>query len=255
MVKVREDMTGWVMSEHGVPDSRLTVLEQTEDYIEPNGTHRARWICECSCEEHNKVVAIGKDIKKGNTKSCGCLKIDMLVKRSKKDNQKDLSGEYGVLWTTNTNEEVYFDLKDADQILKHTWYKNIYGYPETHVNGKRMTMHKLLGYYYPDHHNRNKLDNRKENLVSCTVQENNRNMPVKSTNTSGFTGVYWNQKNNKWVPYINPGDGMKYLGSFINKEDAIRVRLQAESKYFGAFAPQRHLFEEYKINVEMEAYE
>ena len=30
MVKVREDMTGWIMSEHGFPDSRLTVLYQTE---------------------------------------------------------------------------------------------------------------------------------------------------------------------------------------------------------------------------------
>lgn len=256
MVKVREDMTGWKMWEHGIQDSRLTVLEQAaEDYIEPNGQHRARWICECSCAAHNKVVAVGKEIKSGNIKSCGCLKIDRLIERSKKENKRDLSGDYGILWTTNTNDEVYFDLDDADKILQYTWYKSACGYPETHIDGKRVTMHKFLGYYYPDHHNRNKLDNRKDNLVSCTVQENNRNMPLKSTNTSGFTGVYLNEKNNKWVAYINPGDGMKYLGSFVNKEDAVHVRLQAESKYFGDFSPQRHLFEQYKINLEMEVCE
>ena len=27
------DMTGWIMSEHGVPDSKIKVIKQTEDYI------------------------------------------------------------------------------------------------------------------------------------------------------------------------------------------------------------------------------
>jgi hypothetical protein len=40
-----------------------------------------------------------------------------------------------------------------------------------------------------------------------------------------------------------------HLGMFENKEDAIKARLEAEAKYFGDFAPQRHLFEQYKINV------
>lgn len=33
------DMTGWVMSEHGVSDSRLTVVERAEDGILPSGKH------------------------------------------------------------------------------------------------------------------------------------------------------------------------------------------------------------------------
>lgn len=249
MVKVKTDMTGWNMWEHGVLDSRLTVIKQVEDAIESSGSHIAQWLCECNCKNHNTLIVRGKDIKNGNTKSCGCLKIEQLIKRSKKENKKDLSGDYGVLWTTNTNEEVYFDLEDANEILKYTWYKNTYGYPVTHTKDGLMTMHKFLGYYYPDHHNRNKLDNRKDNLVTCTVQENNRNMPLKSNNSSGFTGVYFHSKNNKWMAYINPGDGKKYLGSFVNKDDAIITRLKAEIEYFGEFAPQRHLLEQYKINM------
>lgn len=247
MVKVREDMTGWVMSEHGVPDSRLTVIQQTDDYVERNGVHRARWICECSCEGHNQIVALGKDIRNGNTKSCGCLKIELLVHRSKKENLSDLSGEYGIIWSTNSNQEIYFDLHDAEKILSYTWYINVYGYPETHIDGKAITMHKLLGYNFPDHHNRNKLDNRRQNLILCSQQENSRNRSIRSDNNSGFTGVYFHVKNNKWVAYINPGSGMKYLGSFENKQEAIKERLKAENKYFGDFAPQRHLFKEYGI--------
>ena len=40
-----------------------------------------------------------------------------------------------------------------------------------------------------------------------------------------------------------------YLGRYSNKEDAIKARLEAEIKYFGEFAPQRHLFEQYGINI------
>jgi len=38
-----------------------------------------------------------------------------------------------------------------------------------------------------------------------------------------------------------------YIGLFDNKDDAIKARLKAEKKYFGEFAPQRHLFEQYEI--------
>lgn len=35
------DMTGWIMKEHGVPDSRLTVLERDIS----KGTHNVYWFC------------------------------------------------------------------------------------------------------------------------------------------------------------------------------------------------------------------
>ena len=36
-----------------------------------------------------------------------------------------------------------------------------------------------------------------------------------------------------------------YYGN--SKNDAIKARLEAEAKYYGKFAPQRHLFEQYGI--------
>ena len=72
------DMTGWVMSEHGVPDSRLTVIKRVEDYIQPCGISKAQWLCECSCPAHNKVVVGGAELRSGNTKSCGCIHQEYL---------------------------------------------------------------------------------------------------------------------------------------------------------------------------------
>ena len=87
MVKVKIDMTGWNMWEHGVSDSRLTVIKQTEDYVNPKGKHFAKWLCECSCEKHNKICVIGANLKSGKVLSCGCLQKENLSNVKKKYNK------------------------------------------------------------------------------------------------------------------------------------------------------------------------
>lgn len=255
MVKVKEDMSGWVMSEHGVPDSKLTVIEQGEDYISPSGIHYARWICECNCEAHNKILARGNDIKNGHTLSCGCLQQKRASVSNKKYNAYDLSNEYGVGFAINTNSPFYFDLEDFDKIKDYCWYERIrngFSILQTSINHKMVSMHQLLGYSGYDHKNRNELDNRKNNLRKATQKENSRNRSLAKNNTSNFIGVYFHKKAQKWWTSIEV-DGVRiYLGLFADKQDAIRVRLQAEAKYFGEFAPQRHLFEQYKININEE---
>lgn len=242
MVKVKEDLTGRTFG-------RLTVIKQVEDYISPSGYKQAQWLCECSCSAHNKIVVIGNSLKTGNTESCGCLKIENTIKRNYNGNDYILSEECGILWASNTNEEIYFDLEDADEILRHTWRVGSHGYPTTTINNEIIFMHTFLGYYYPDHHDRNKLNNRKKNLVSCTVQNNNQNRTIGKNNTSGIIGVCWHKKRQRWESYIKVNKKTKHLGMFNNKQDAIIARLQAEAKYFKDFAPQRHLFEEYNINL------
>lgn len=191
------------------------------------------------------VVARTCNLTSGSVISCGCYDKERKMKR--KHNINDLSGEYGILWLTNTNEECYFDLEEADKILQYTWLKSGNGYAITNINGKNVSMHQILGYYAPDHHNHNKLDNRKENLITCTSQENARNRPRYSNNTSGFIGVGWDKRYNNWRARIHINNKEKCLGHFNNKDDAIKARLQAEFKYYGEFAPQKHLFEQYGI--------
>lgn len=73
MKKVKEDMTGWVMSEHGVPESKLTIIQREKDSISKSGKVYDMWLCECSCEEHNRVIIRGESARSGHTLSCGCL--------------------------------------------------------------------------------------------------------------------------------------------------------------------------------------
>lgn len=66
------DMTGWVMKDHGVPDSHFTVLYK--DTTRPSGAgHHTFWICECDCANHTIKSVDGCALRNGHIKSCGCL--------------------------------------------------------------------------------------------------------------------------------------------------------------------------------------
>ena len=83
MVKVKEDMTGWNMWEHGYPNSRLTVMQQAEDYVDPKGRHHAQWLCVCNCAEHNQIIARHEQVKHGRIMSCGCIRKEILAETRK----------------------------------------------------------------------------------------------------------------------------------------------------------------------------
>lgn len=248
IVKVKEDLTGRVFG-------RLTVICQSDDYIGTNGKHVARWLCECSCKQHNRIKTLGTRLKSGETRSCGCLARELAALRKHKTNQYDLSGEYGIGWTTNTGKKFYFDLEDYDLIKDYCWIErtnNSTGgkYLSAKHNGKHVKMFHLLGFKGYDHENRNPFDNRKQNLRPASYAENSRNATIQKNNTSGFIGVSWTKKSKNWHAYITYENKRINLGYFTDKNDAIVTRLKAELKYFGPdFSPQRHLFEQYNINL------
>lgn len=252
------DMTGWVMKEHGVPDSKVTVIRRVDNEVMKNGKHYARYLCKCSCENETEFIARGSSLRDGNTKSCGCLARELTSIRNKKSNIYDLSGEFGIGWTTNTNREFYFDLEDYDKIKNYCWcemkngnktgaYKMLASH--TSGDGKTILFSWAIGCKYYDHINRNTFDNRKCNLRPCTVAENTRNMSIGRNNTSGVIGVYWHKQNQKWYADLTK-DGEKVVQQpCISFNEAVVTRLKAEIKYFGEFAPQKHLFEEYGIKT------
>lgn len=253
MVKVREDLTGRQFG-------RLKVLERAEDVVNSRGEHIAMWLCQCSCENHNIVTVRGNNLTKQNgTKSCGCLQKENTSTAKKKYNIYDLSSEYGVGWTSNTNKAFYFDLEDYDKIKDYCWVESVdngvsrltsYN-PETK---KTIRMHILLGYKNHDHIDKNELNNMSGNLRACTHQQNDFNRGLYNNNTSGITGVCWHKSAKKWMASIMIDGKDVYLGVFVNKNDAIKARLEAEQKYFGEFAPQRHLFKQYKITTGQNEY-
>ena len=82
-----------------------------------------------------------------------------------------------------------------------------------------------------DHINGNGLDNRIANLRCVSHVENMRNQRLRSSNSSGVTGVSFDAPRKKWVASITVKRKGICLGRFTNKEDAIKKRKEAEFKY------------------------
>lgn len=235
---------------------RLTVIGRSDDYISPRGHHRPRYLCECNC---GNIVTVNRDeLKSGKTKSCGCLRKEraaMLGRNKHKLNSYDLSGEFGIGIASNSSDKFYFDLEDYDKIKDICWIVHCSGRSKMKklcgrdcISGKSVHMHELLGFKNYDHIDRNELNNRKSNFRKCTQKENTRNRSLHRNNTSGIIGVSFHSRDRVWRSNIMVDGKNIHLGCFVDKDEAIRSRLLAEQKYYGEFAPQRHLFEVYLKN-------
>lgn len=71
-----------------------------------------------------------------------------------------------------------------------------------------------------DHINRNPLDNRKENLRLVNHRINCLNRGPNKNNTSGYKGVYWNSRREKWMFAIYENKSPIKCGYFKEKRDA-----------------------------------
>jgi len=74
-----------------------------------------------------------------------------------------------------------------------------------------------------DHINRDKTDNRIENLRNVTHQQNGFNTTCK--------GCSWNKHSGKWVAYIKTNGKARHLGSFKTEEEAHNAYLEAKNTY------------------------
>lgn len=146
--------------------------------------------------------------------------------------------------------EFLFDLDDLPIIKgRDSWYCDKDGYlvssyfycgVRRFVRFHRLVMHAKPGQFV-DHINKNKADNRKENLRCCQRSENDRNRSLYITNTSGVSGVFFDRQREKWVASITYNSKKIYLGRYDAKEDAIMARLTKEIELYREFAPQKAL--------------
>lgn len=150
------------------------------------------------------------------------------------------------------NYHTVVDDKYFEILNQHTWcahlYKNGSCYAEKRIiiNDKAtiLKMHRhilqLEGYVLSnneiDHINGDGLDNRVENLRICSRKNNSRNRKLSKNNTSGYKGVIWINRLNKWRARIKVDYKTIHLGYFVSKDDAARAYNLAASKYFGDFA-------------------
>ena len=86
-----------------------------------------------------------------------------------------------------------------------------------------------------DHIDNNIQNNNLINLRWATKSQNSQNRSMSTRNTSGVKGVSWNKNTNKWRADICINGKKIHLGSFLNKDDAINIRIQRAKDAFGEY--------------------
>lgn len=146
------------------------------------------------------------------------------------------------------------DTADAD-LLAHRWYVSANNYVRHNISARtanrlgiphtwhlhRMVLERKLSRAltpteYVDHVNGNRLDNRRVNLRVASKLENARNCKRYKNNSSGYKGVRFAKKHQKWQARIRVEGKLLHLGLADTPEAAYEIYKEAAQLYFGEFA-------------------
>lgn len=145
--------------------------------------------------------------------------------------QISLSGKNG------KGKIVIVDDEDFKALNKHKWYLDPHGYAvrREYIKGSgrknqkcvTIRMHRLINNTpkdkITDHINRNRLDNRKENLRTADFSLNSQNVGISKRNKSGYKGISWYKRDQSWEVRKMIDLKYHYLGRFKELSDAIKT--------------------------------
>jgi len=142
------------------------------------------------------------------------------------------------------NKFAIVDDEDFEYLNQFKWYLSDSGYAMRSIyiklgigkyTSKQIRMHRFINNtpkgFETDHINRNKLDNRRNNLRSVTKSQNKMNVGLNKNNKSGVKGVYWDKFTNKWRAEIKVNYKKISLGRYKNLQRATLARLWGERLY------------------------
>jgi hypothetical protein len=116
------------------------------------------------------------------------------------------------------------------------------GYRYIRIDGKNYRAHRLIYLYHYgylpneiDHIDRNRSNNRIDNLRPATQSENKRNRGSYKNSSSCYKGVSWCKSLCKWQASIYVNGKAKHLGYFIYEKEAAHTYDKVAIEYYGEF--------------------
>lgn len=201
---------------------RLTVIERAE-----NKGRRTTWLCVCDCG--NKTVSYAETLRRGDTKSCGCYRIDKLTTHG--NTSKNYISPTYRSWVKMIQRCTY---------LKDPSYEN-YGARGIKVCGGWLSSFENfladVGKRPSVKHSIDRIDVNGDyepgNCRWATRTEQNINQRMRKDNTTGQKGVYYDKRRGNWYVRIAFKHTVINVGTFDSVSDATKARKEAEQLYWG----------------------
>ncbi len=203
---VREDLTGKRFG--------LLTVERFGESVNSN----ARWHCRCDCGGSCEVLTW--NLKKGHTKSCGCIKSPDIT--GKRFGRLTVLGRSSARQSRGKRTTPLWECRcDCGAITLKA--------KDTLTNPNESMCAACAAHYAAES------ARAAAGFVDGTQVTKLRDMKPTAANTSGCRGVYFEKRVNKWRARLTFKRKIMSFGSYTNFEDAVAARRKAELEYFGAY--------------------
>ena len=122
-------------------------------------------------------------------------------------------------------------------------HKNKEGYYQMRLNHQRMYLHRMIFLYHHgylpeqvDHIDGNRGNNRIENLRAADYVLNSCNSKKRTDNTSGVKGVWFCEREKRYIAQFQYQKKKYHVGSFISIEEAAQAIKQKREQIVKEFA-------------------
>ncbi len=142
------------------------------------------------------------------------------------------------------------DDEDYERVNKYKWtasyskqsnsYVALRGIKKSLGKRKHVLMHRFIMNApkgrVVDHIHHNTLDNRKQELRTCTQSQNCMNARKTPSKSSKYKGVSWHKTIKAWFAHIYIDGRNKYIGYYKTENQAALAYNKAALKYFGEYS-------------------
>ncbi|WP_338433251.1 HNH endonuclease [Clostridium tyrobutyricum] len=149
-------------------------------------------------------------------------------------------GEIETTIILNNGEKFRISTESLNKVTPYTWCTEGNGYAMSRTFGKAVKLHRIITgaskAEIVDHIDGNVKNNTLYNLRICKKQQNEFNTKIRSDNTTGFKGVSYDKRRNKYRSYIVYYGKQISLGQYKYKLDAAKAYNRKALELFGKFA-------------------
>jgi hypothetical protein len=126
---------------------------------------------------------------------------------------------------SNSSKVAIVDDEDFEKFGHLSFNLSQNGYPRVNIKGKTYCLHNLIMNnpppgLTPDHRDRDKLNNQRNNLTYNTGEGQKKNRNILKNNTSGYTNICYNIHAQKYAVRIRINGKRKHVGYFSTIEEA-----------------------------------